>query len=175
MKMQKPLVSLLLVFSLLFCLAFACNDDNAETRPEKTKTSNKQSTTRDDSESEVEATDPADSGENDSVGGLPAGTYACFTSVQIYAGQGGSGGSTYPIYNSSLQTRGEINVKSDGTYSVGGSRCHYSYDPATKSIRWQDCPFAEASSGQLTNDDKGNQVIQVKFNEDKDVWNCTKQ
>lgn len=155
MKIQKSLNTLLLVFGLLFCLAFACNDDKTQ---------------RADS-------DNGDTDSNDvaASSGLPFGTYACFTTVAVYAGQGGSGSHTYPIYNTSLQTRGEIEVKSDGTYKVGDTRCHYSYDPATKTIQWQDCPFAEASSSQLINDDKGNQVIQVKFNADKDVWNCTKQ
>ena len=159
MKIQKPLVSLLLVFGLLFCLAFACNDgDTRQTRDET-----------------ADADGDTDSGgATTSSSGLPAGTYACFTTVAIYAGQGG-GGYTYPIYNYSRQTRGSIDVKSDGTYSVGGKRCHYSYDPATKSIQWNDCAFAKASSSQLTNDDKGNQLIQVKFSGDKDVWDCTKQ
>ena len=145
MKIQKSLVSLMLVFGLLFCLGLACNDND-----------------------------------NDSDGattsGLPAGKYACFTTVAIYAGQGGSGSYTYPIYNSSLQTRGGIDVKSNGTYLLDdGNRCRYSYNPATKTIQWQDCAFAQASSSQLTGDDKGNQVIQVKFFNDKDVWDCTKQ
>ena len=182
MKIQKPLVSLLLVFSLLFCLAFACNDDKTgESRSGGSPKSKNRATgdnTRGDSESEDETVD-TENGSGDSDGattsGLPAGTYACFTTVQIYAGQGGSGSYTYPIYNFSRQTRGSIDVKSDGTYSVGGSRCHYSYDPATKSIQWNDCAFAKASSSQLTNDDKGNQLIQVKFSGDKDVWDCTKQ
>ncbi len=177
MKNQKSLVSLLLVFGLLFCLAFACKDDNAgETGSDRNGKSKNQTATRDDSEDESV---DSDSGGNDPGGtttnGLPAGTYACFTTVQIYAGQGGSGSSTYPIYNYSRQTRGEINVESDGTYSVGGTSCHYSYDAATNSIQWQDCAFAQASSSQLTTDDKGNQQIMVKFNGDKDVWDCTKQ
>jgi len=154
MKIQKSLITLLLVFGLLFCLAFACNDETQQADFDKGVT---------------------DSGGAATSAGLPFGTYACFTTVAVYAGQGGSGSYTYPIYNTSLQTRGTIDVKSDGTYKVGDTRCHYSFDPATRSIQWQDCPFAEASSSQLTNDDKGNQVIQVKFNKDKDVWNCTKQ
>ncbi len=172
MKIQKSLVSLILVFGLLFCLAFACNDnDTRQTDSKKSEKSNNQTATRDDSESEEDETD------NDSdatTSGLPAGTYSCSTTVPIYAGQGGSGSQTYPIYNYSRQTRGEIDVKSDGTYSVGGSRCRYSYDSATKTIKWQDCQFAAASSSRLTADDKGNQVIQVKFSNDKEVWDCTK-
>ena len=159
MKIQKSLVSLILVFGLLFCLVLACDNDGDTLQ------------TRDD------AADSRGSKDSDgaATSGLPAGTYACFTTVAIYAGQGGSGSYTYPIYNYSRQTRGSIDVKSDGTHSVGSSRCHYSYDPATKSIQWNDCAFAKASSSQLTNDDKGNQLIQVKFSGDKDVWDCTKQ
>ena len=150
MKKQTWLINLGLILLLWFSLAFACNDGG------------------DGGTTERDVTDTTTSG-------LPAGTYACATTVAIYAGQGGSGSSTYPIYNFSRQTRGAIDVKSNGTYSVGGSRCHYSYDAATKTIQWKDCPFAEASSSQLTTDDKGNQLIQVKFNNDKDVWDCTKQ
>lgn len=147
MKLQTSLITVGLVFVMLFGMAFACgSEDGAETGDSSATTS-----------------------------GLPAGTYSCATTIPIYAGQGGSGSHTYPIYNYSRQVRDPISVKSDGTYSVGSSRCHYSYDPTTKSIQWQDCPFAQASSSQLTNDDKGNQVIQVKFNGDKDVWDCTKQ
>ena len=150
MKKQTWLINLGLILLLLFSLAFACNDggDGETTKTDRTETT---------------------------TSGLPAGTYDCATTVAIYAGQGGSGSSTYPIYNFSRQTRGAIDVKSNGTYSVGGSRCHYSYDAATKTIQWKDCPFAEASSSQLTTDDKGSQLIQVKFNNDKDVWDCTKQ
>lgn len=172
MKIQKSLISLAIVFGLLFCLAFACNDENTrQTRSEKSEKANNRTTTGDESEDEADETDN-DSGAESS--GLPAGTYSCSTTVPIYAGQGGSGSQTYPIYNYSRQTRGEINVKSDGTYTVGGSRCHYSYDAATKTIQWQDCAFAAASSSRLTADDKGNQVIQVKFSNDKDVWDCAK-
>jgi len=188
MKIQKSVVSLILVFGLLFCLAFACNDgDTSETGSRGDGKSNKRTSrdntrepARDGAESEDDAeTADADGGDTDAGGstnsGLPAGTYACFTTVAIYAGQGGGGSApSYPIYNYSRQTRGSIDVKSDGTYSVGGSRCHYSFDPATKSIQWKDCAFAKASSSQLTADDKGNQVIQVKFSNDKDVWDCAK-
>ncbi len=153
MKIQKPLSSLLIGFGLLFCLAFACKDD--------------------DGGSTISGSDSG--GTATSSSGLPAGTYACFTTIGTYAGQGGGGGYTYPIYNYARQTRGEIEVKSDGTYKIGGKRCHYSYDPATKNIEWQDCAFAEASSSSLTNDDKGNPQILVNFHNDKDVWDCTKQ
>ncbi len=148
MKKNTLLINSGLICLLLFCLAFACGDGGDETRG---------------------------GDRTDTTSGLPAGKYACATTVPIYAGQGGSGSSTYPIYNFSRQTRDSIDVKSNGTYSVGGSRCNYSYDPATKSIQWKDCPFAEASSSQLTTDDKGNQQILVKFNNDKDVWDCTRQ
>lgn len=106
MNLQKPLYSLMFVFDLLFCLAFACNDDD-DARQTDTGGGNT-------------ASDGATSS------GLPTETYACFTTIEIYAGQGGDGSYSYPIYNYSRQTRGEINVKSNGTYSVGGKRCHYS-------------------------------------------------
>lgn len=144
--MKQSLISNLgLVFALCFGLAFACNDGG-----------------------DGETTEG-------NVSGLPAGKYACSTTEQVYAGQGGSGSYTYPIYNYPRTVRDPIDVKSNGTYSVGGSRCHYSYDPATKTIQWQDCAFAKASSSHLTADGNGIPVIQVKFYDDKDVWDCTKQ
>ena len=105
---------------------------------------------------------------------LPTGTYACFTTVSIYAGRGGSGAYTYPIYNSSRQTRGSIRVQSGGTYILDdGTTLHYSFGGG--SIRWLDGTFAEASSSNLQTDDAGNPQILIKFNGDKDVWDCTKQ
>ena len=105
---------------------------------------------------------------------LPAGTYACFTTVSIYAGRGGSGAYTYPIYNSSRQTRGSIRVQSGGTYILDdGTTLHYSF--GSGSIHWLDGTFAEASSSNLQTDNAGNPQILIKFNGDKDVWDCTKQ
>jgi len=155
MKRKKLLTNLCLVFSMLFCIAFACNDGGEK---------------RDASDGDVPET-----ARNSSTDGLPNGNYACFTTVSTYAGQGGSGRNTYPVYNFSRQTRGVIHVKSDGTYLVGDSRCHYSYDPTTKNIQWQDCPFAGASSSELTTDDEGGDQILVKFSNDRDVWACTRQ
>ncbi len=155
MNTKNLLVNLGIVFSLLFCMAFACNDG--------------------DERGGAADGDVRQTARNNSNAGLPGGSYVCFTTVSTYAGQGGSGRNTYPIYNFSRQTRGVIDVKSDGTYSVGGSRCHYSYDPTTKNIQWQDCPFADASSSELTTDDEGSEQILVKFSNDRDVWACTKQ
>ncbi len=128
MKIQNFLVNLTIVFGLLFCLAFACNDDKTGETDSSGSAKSKNRATGDSKRADLEdeTADTENGGFSDgaATSGLPAGTYACFTTVAIYAGQGGGGGYTYPIYNYSRQTRGSIDVKSDGTYSVGRSRCH---------------------------------------------------
>ena len=150
MKTKSIFVNLGLVCSMLFCLAFTCNNGDEE-RGGATSVSRNGTTSSSD---------------------LPAGKYSCFTTVQSYAGRGAGG---FPIYNFSKQGRGAIDVKSNGAYTnPDGSNCRYLFDADSGEIQWLDCTFREATSSSLLTDDAGNPSIQIKFNGDKDVWDCGK-